>query len=216
MRRIAGISAVLITAAVAAAAQEPTVSGACAKPDTVAFRGNSRIAESALRGDVGISPGSALNYRTLQRAIKNLYATSQFEDIRVVCEVDKGHALLGFELKERPILGDVDVRGAERVPLGKVRDQVDLLIGRPIDPSQVARAIARIDSVYVSKGYYLAQARAETTTVAAGTKITFVIDEGTRMAVSGVRIDGNQRVGDRELVSAMQTKPEGFFWWRKG
>src|SRR5207244_417990 len=51
---------------------------------------------------------------------------------------------------------------------------------------------------------------------AAGTKITFVIDEGTRMAVSGVRVDGNQRIGDREIVSAMQTKPEGFFWWKKG
>ena len=36
------------------------------------------------------------------------------------------------------------------------------------------------------------------------------------MAVSGVRIDGNQRIGDQEIVSAMQTRPEGFFWWKKG
>ena len=216
MRRVVGISIALSALASVAAAQEPTVTGACAKPDSVAFRGNARVGESALRGDVGIAPGRPLSYRALQRAIKNLYATTQFEDIQVHCEVAAGRAILSFDLKERALLGDVDVRGAQRVPAGTVRDQVDLLIGRPIDPSQVARAIARIDSVYVSKGYYLAQARAETTTVAAGTKITFVIDEGTRMAVSGVRIDGNQRVGDRELVSAMQTKPEGFFWWRKG
>jgi outer membrane protein insertion porin family len=192
------------------------VSGPCAKPDSVAFVGNARVGESALRGDVGITPGTALSYRTLQRAIKNLYATTQFEDIQVRCEVAQGHATLTFALKERPLLGDVDVRGAERVAAGTVRDQVDLLIGRPIDPSQVARAIARIDSVYAAKGYYLARARAETTTVATGTKITFVVDEGTRMAVSGVRIDGNTKLSDREIVSSMQTRPEGFFWWKKG
>jgi len=197
-------------------AQEPSLTGACATPDSVAFRGNNRVGDAALRGDVGIAPGSTLNYRVLQRAIKNLYATTQFEDIQVRCEVAGGRALLAFELKERPLLGDVDVRGGDRVSPGTLRDQVDMLVGRPIDPSQVARSIARIDSVYAAKGYYLARTRAETTTVAAGTKITFVVDEGKRMAVSGVRVDGNTRISDPEIVAAMQTKPEGFFWWRKG
>ena len=202
--------------ATAAAAQEPAVTGACAKPDSVAFRGNVRVGDAALRGDVGISPGSALNYRTLQRAIKSLYATTQFEDVQIKCEVAGGRAILTFDLKERPLLGDVEVRGSERVPASTLRDQVDLLIGRPIDPAQVARAIARMDSVYAAKGYYLARARAETTTVAAGTKVTFVVDEGQRMAVSGVKVDGNDKVPDGEIVSSMLTKPEGFWWWRKG
>jgi len=192
------------------------MAGACSKPDSVAFRGNSRVSDQALRGDVGISPGSALNYRILQRAIKSLYANAQFEDVQVKCEVADTRAILAFELKERPLLGDVDVRGAAKIAPGTIRDQVDILIGRPIDPSQVARAIARIDSVYASKGYYLARARAETTQVAAGAKVTFVVDEGSRLAVSGVRVGGNTKLGDREVVSAMQTKPEGFFWWKKG
>lgn len=190
--------------------------GACARPDSVAFRGNSRVSDAALRGDVGISAGSALNYRELQRAIKSLYATAQFDDVQVRCEVAGGRALVAFELRERPILGDIDVRGAERVPANTLKDQVDLLVGRPVDPALVARAVARMDSVYSAKGYYLARVRAETTTVATGAKLTFVVDEGRRMAVSGVRIDGNTKVSDREIVSAMQTRPEGFFWWQKG
>lgn len=216
MLRAVGISIVLLTAAAAAAAQDVSVTGACAKPDSVAFRGNARVAESSLRGDVAITAGSALNYRMLQRAIKSLYATSQFEDVQIRCEVADGRAVLAFVLKERPLLGDVDVRGTERVALGAVRDQVDLLIGRPIDPAQVARVITRIDSLYAAKGYYLAQARAETTQVAAGTKITFVVEEGNRLAVSGVVIDSNTKLSDREVVNAMQTRPEGFFWWKKG
>jgi outer membrane protein insertion porin family len=216
MLRAVGISVVLLAAAAAAAAQDVSVTGACAKPDSVVFRGHARVAESALRSDVEVTAGSALNYRALQRAIRSLYAAGQFEDVQIWCEVADGRAVLAFVLKERPLLGDVDVRGAERVSLGTVRDQVDILIGRPIDPAQVARVITRIDSLYAAKGYYLAQARAETTQVAAGTKITFVVDEGNRLAVSGVVIDSNKKVSDREVVSAMQTRPEGFFWWKKG
>ncbi|HJQ20175.1 MAG TPA: outer membrane protein assembly factor BamA [Gemmatimonadaceae bacterium] len=216
MFRVASTSVALLLGATLLHAQESAVAGACARPDSVAFRGNARVSDPALRGDVGITPGSELNYRTLQRAIKNLYATTQFEDIRVHCDVAAGRAILAFELKERELLGDVDVRGAERVSGTTLRDQVDLLIGRPIDPSLVARSIARMDSIYAAKGFYLARVRAETTQVATGAKITFVVEEGQRMAVSGVRVDGNSKIGDREIVSAMATKPEGFWWWRKG
>jgi outer membrane protein insertion porin family len=210
-----GLAAVVARAG-EAGAQEPSVTGACARPDSVAFRGNERVAESALRGDLEITPGAPLNYRTLQRAIKSLYATAQFDDIQARCEIVDGRVVLAFVLKERPLLGEVAVRGPERVALGTVNDQVDILVGRPIDPAQVTRVLTRIDSVYAAKGFYLAQARAETTQVATGTKITFIIDEGNRLAVSGVMIDGNQKLSDQAIVDAMQTKPEGFFWWKKG
>jgi outer membrane protein insertion porin family len=220
MRRLATISAIGfgLTAMAPAGAfgQDAAVTGACAKPDSLAFRGFSRVGESALRGDVAIVEGAQLNYRQLQRAIKNLYETGQFDDVKVFCETANNRVTLVFDLKERPLLAEVDVRGPDRVPMGTVRDQVDILIGRPIDPSQVTRVLARIDSVYAAKGFYLAQARAETTQVATGTKISFVVNEGNRLAVSGVRVEGNQRVGDEEIVGSMQTRPEGFFWWQKG
>ena len=44
----------------------------------------------------------------------------------------------------------------------------------------------------------------------------FHIDEGRRLAVSGIRIHGNEALSDREIVRAMKTKPEGFLWFRNG
>ena len=216
MRRLIGTSVLLIGLAGSAAAQESAGGGVCAKPDSVAFRGNARVTESALRNDVGITPGTALSYRTLQRAIKDLFGSQQFDDVTVQCQLVSGRPLLVFEVTERPLLGDVDVRGPKRIAAGTVRDQVDILIGRPVDPAQVARVVARIDSLYEAKGYYLADVRAETTHVAAGSKVTFVVDEGRRLAVSGVRVQGNRRLGGKTLVEAMKTRPEGFFWFQKG
>ena len=193
------------------------VTGPCATPDSVVFRGNQRISETMLRGDAGISPGVALSAGVLQRAIKNLYATGQFDDIATSCSVGaNGKAVLAFDVRERPVLSDVDVTGPDRLSLNSVRDRVDLLVGRPVDPNQVARSVARIDSMYEAEGYPLATVRVDTAVVNGQLKITFHVTEGSRLAVSGIDVSGNKALPDKLVVSAMQTKPEGFWWWKKG
>ncbi len=210
------IAVALLLIGATARAQEPTVAGRCATPDSIAFRGATRVTDATLRVDVGIVPGP-VNYRALDRAIKALFATGQFDDVRASCELDQTpRATLLFTLRERPLLAAVDVVGTDRVARSTVRDRVDLLVGRPVDPAAVARSIQRIDSLYQVEGYYLAEVKPETTLVNGQLSLLFRVDEGRRLAVSGVNVLGNTGVSDKEFVSAMQTKPEGFLWFRKG
>lgn len=218
MRKLNLLPFAALFAAAAAGAQESPVAGRCATPDALSFRGSTRTPESALRAETGITPGTALNYRDVQRAVKNLFATGQFDDVRATCEVapDGSRATLVFDVRERPLLTDIAVRGVDRVSSGDVRDRVELLVARPIDPAQVARAVARIDSLYESKGYYLASIDVDTVLSGGNATLTFNIDEGNRLAVSGVRVAGAKSVSPRAVVKAMKTRPEGFLWWRKG
>ena len=124
--------------------------------------------------------------------------------------------MLFRSLKERPLLSAVDVAGTDHVSRGDVRDRVDLLVGRPLDPAQIARAMQRIDSLYQAEGYYLAQVRPETTIVNGQISLLLRVDEGKRLAVSGVSVSGNRGVSDKDVVAAMETKPEGFLWFKKG
>jgi outer membrane protein insertion porin family len=206
----------LVVASSTAFAQD--TSGPCAAPAAVAVRGNHRVDEATIRNDAGIAPRARLNYREVQRAVKALYATGQFDDVQVSCTVHPGDSTATFNIQvaERLVLDDIDVRGVDRVSGGAVRERIDLLVGRPIDPAQVARAVTRIDSLYEAQGYYLARVRPETTVVNGRTKLVFDIDEGRRLAVSGVRVTGNEHLGDNTIVGAMKTKPEGFWWFRKG
>jgi outer membrane protein insertion porin family len=195
------------------------LTGPCATPDSVVFRGNQRISDAMLRGDAGITPGMQLNARILQRAIKNLYATAQFEDIAIVCEPNgagPAKSLVAFVVKERPVLGDIRVTGPMRLSAGSVRDRIDLLVSRPIDPASVARSVARIDSLYEANGYYLARVTVDTEVVAGQTTLTFRVNEGRRTAVSGISVEGNHALSDKAIVKGMQTRPEGFLWWKKG
>lgn len=208
----------LLGAATPAFAQD--VTGPCVTPDTIAVRGNTRVSESTIRGDMGLAPGVPLSFPTLQRGVRALFESGQFADVRLLCGVaDRGageRATLTIEVVERPLVGLVGVTGAEKVATGTVRDRVAVEVGRPLDPAQVAKSIQRIDSLYESKGYYLAQIRPETTYVDDRAHIIFRIDEGSRLAVAGVRVAGNDRLSDKTVVDAMKTQPEGFFWFRKG
>jgi outer membrane protein insertion porin family len=198
-----------------ARAQDTAVSGRCATPDTIVFVGATRTGDASIRAASGLEPG-AVNYRTLQRAIKDIYATGQYDDVVASCELNNGRAALTITVKERPLLGAVDVTGTDRLSRNSVRDKVDLLVGKAVDPAQVAHAVKRIDSLYQASGYYLARVKPETTLVDGQINLLFRIDEGRRLAVSGVRVEGNQKVPGKTVVGAMATKPEGFFWWRKG
>ena len=210
-------AAVLVAAAVPARAQAPTDAGRCTTPDTVIFRGGDRTPAATLRTESTLpAQGVALSARDVQRAVKALFATTRYADVRAACEVEAGRAALVFALVERPLLVDYSVAGTDRVSESTVRSQVTLMAGRPVDPAAVARSIAAIDSVYEARGYFLATVRVDSVAVPDGMRLTFRVDEGRRLAVSGVRIEGNERVSDNTVVDAMKTRPEGFLWWRKG
>ena len=217
IRLPASALALLLAAAPATlAAQDGT--GPCTQPAAVAVRGNDRVSEASILADAGIVTGTPQNYRVVQRVIRALYATGQFETVSINCAVDEAgtSATWIIAVKERPVLSAVRVTGVSRLSERTVKDRVELLPGRPVDPQLVATAVQRIDSLYEAEGYYLARIKPETTVVASGIDIEFRIDEGRRLAVSGVRVNGNERLSDAEIVKAMKTRPEGFWWFRRG
>jgi len=205
---------VAVTSAHAQAASQPQ----CARPDTIIVRGNHRVAAATILGNAGLNAtGDTLNFRIAQRAIKNVFATGQFNDVRLTCELSTGRrSALVLTVAERPILKGIDVTGTRVVSDGTVRSHIDVPVGKPLDPAKLARATERIDSLYAARGYYLAKIAVDSAPSDGEMRLTFKIDEGRRLAISGVNIVGNTKVSDAEVVTAMKTKPEGFWWWRKG
>lgn len=174
--------------------------------------------EATVRGTMGLIARTTLNYRDIQRAIKALYATGNYDDVKVVCSVEaaSNRVRLDVRLRERPVLAATRVTGARRVSAKDVRERLQLPVGTPADPARVAQAIERADSLYESRGYYLARIRADSSLSGGQLSITFSVDEGRRLAISGVEVAGNRHVPAAAVVGAMATKPEGFFWWRRG
>jgi outer membrane protein insertion porin family len=190
--------------------------GACVLPDSVSVRGNHRVTAEKIRADAGLAAGDSLNYRVLQRTLRNLFATGQFDDVQAGCDVSGGHSVLTLTVVERPTLKSFAIKGANIISESTLRGKVELVTGRPLDPAAVRGTVQRMDSMYQAHGYYLARITPATDTAAEEAHVTFNIDEGRHLAISGVDIKGNTDLKDADVVEAMKIKPEAFWFWRKG
>jgi outer membrane protein insertion porin family len=188
----------------------------CVVPDSVVVRGNSRVTADKIRADAGLTAGDSLNYRVLQRTLRNLFETGQFDDVQAGCDLSSGRALLTLTVKERPVLKAFTIKGANVIAEGTIRGKTELVVGRPLDPAAVQRAVQRMDSMYAARGYYLAHVNPVTDTAAGSATVAFNIDEGRHLAISGVDVLGNTKLKDDKIVDAMKIKPEAFWFWRKG
>ena len=216
MRKVLLTVAALACASGSLAAQDAS-KGPCAVPETIEISGNTRGDPAVIQSTAGLTAGAQLNARDVSRAIKALYATQNFDDVQIHCRVfGDGKAALVIAVKERPVLAGFTIAGANRVSAKDVKERIAFAVGSPIDPALIAKAIARTDSLYESKGYYLAHVAVDSTVTDGKLRLAFRIDEGRRLAISGIRINGNRHVSDLAIVGAMSIKPEGFLWYRPG
>lgn len=229
MYRTAAVAAVLTalvfsTAPRASTAQTPTppqvVGGVV---DTVLVRGNQRVSAEAIRGTLGIVAGDTIYPTDVPPAIKRLWASGQFSDVKLYAQEDatdpQAPVAMIVEVVERPLLRSVDIRGLENVSEGTVRDSARLRTGQPFNPATVERAKGLIRSILVDKGYQVRRLddRTEPVTDAPGeVRLVIEVEEGRRVAIAEVEFEGNDVYSDEALRDVMQTKKEGFWWFRGG
>ena len=185
--------------------------------DSIAVLGNTRVPAAGVLATAGLATGKPISYRDVQRALQNLYATGQYEDIRMLQGLANGKEVLQIELLERPLLSGWSVRGVERLSEGSVRGKIKLVPLRPYDPAAITRAKASIDSLYQAKGFYRSSFAVRRVDQADGSvRAVFDVDEGRRVAISRVDVQGNQHFSAGAIAGHMKTGPEGFFWWKTG
>lgn len=200
------------------AAQE-AAAGRCATPDSIMVRGNSRVDDGTIKSTAGLTPGAELNFRLVQRSLRALYASGNFDQVALTCDLSESgdRAILTINVKERPVLAETAVEGVKLLRAAGIREKAELPLFKPLDPADVSRAIQKIDSTYEKNGYFLARVKAETTSVGDNQiRVVFDIEEGRRLAIAGLRFAGNKSLRADAIASVMKTKPEGFWWWRKG
>ncbi|HSE52082.1 MAG TPA: POTRA domain-containing protein, partial [Gemmatimonadales bacterium] len=165
----------------------------------------------------GIQIGQPATYRGIQRAIQGLFATGQFEDVRVDQRQAGDKLILVLAVQERPLLQRWALRGVEKLEESSVRRRINLPEGRPLDRAAMARSRHAIDSVYRKRGYYAVEVKTlELPQENNQVRVVFDVVEGPRVVVGQVVIEGNTAFKDNEIVKGMATRPEGFWWFRKG
>ena len=200
-------------------AQDAPVTPAQPAPiDSIEVVGASRVPAAFIISATGLVIGQRPSPRDIQRAIAAVYRSGGFDDVKIDARLDNGKNILVITVVERPLLASWTVVGASKIPIGTVRDQVKLLVNRPVDRVAIAHGQFSIDSLYRSRGYYSASVTVAAVTAYDGrVDVTYTIVEGERVAIAMVEIEGEKgKYTDGDIVKHMGSQPEGFWWWQKG
>jgi outer membrane protein insertion porin family len=202
-------------------AQDPAPAGQPAPAgfvvDSVEVRGVQRVPAEGVRSTSGVRAGATVNAQLVQDAIRKLMATGNFESVQVyVRGADQGRGTLVLAVVERPLINEVRFEGLRSVSGGTVRDSVGLQEGAPLDPQKVAAAQKLTRDMLAARGIQLTSLDTALTPVEGGYRLTFNVREGNRLALADVDFTGNEAFSDEALQDAMDTREEGFFWFRGG
>lgn len=214
---LVGLGAVLLNAA-PVSGQESTTGAV--RVDTVLVRGNQRISEAAVRTGSGLQPRTNISAADVQQAIRRLMSTGNFSTVQVLGEGEPGRRFaLVIDLEERPLIASYNFRGLARVSPKTVRDTLKLEDNRALDPDVVIRTESMIRNLLARQGVQVQSIDTTLTPVpgrAGAYQLTFNVREGNRLAIADIEFRGNQAFSDAALRGSMDTKREGFLWFRQG
>lgn len=200
--------------------QEQQQAAPLVRVDSIAVEGNARITRDQILGIIGFAAGEELSRDVLQAAEKALWKTGDFRDIAVRAEGDPDRgATIIFEVEERPLVRRVVFQGLERIDGDEVRDSAGLRTGQPFNEATLKTTRELVRSMLADEGVPFPTVRDEVRTVENLDNVVDIlveVNEGNRVAIAEVVVRGNDALSDGEIISAMSTRPEGFWWFEAG
>jgi outer membrane protein insertion porin family len=160
-----------------------------------------------------VKVGDTLTDDKAAQAIKSLFGTGFFKDVRLEVEND----VLVVLVEERPAIASLEFIGTkafDKEQLRKGLREVGLSESRIFDRSLVERAEQELKRQYLSQGHYATQI---TTTVTPLERnrvgITFAVDEGEIAKIRQINIVGAKAFKEKDLLEQFKLTTPGWLSW---
>jgi outer membrane protein insertion porin family len=182
----------------------------------IRVEGVQRTEPGTVFGYLPVKVGDRMTDEKAAEAVKALFATGFFKDVRI--EVDKD--VLVVYLEERPAIATVDITGSkdiEKDALKKSIRDIGVVEARLFDRAQVERAEQEIKRQYLARGRYAVKV---TTTVTPLERnrvgLSFAIEEGDVAKIASIRFVGNKAFSDSQLLGQLRSSsPSWLSWYTK-
>ena len=163
-----------------------------------------------------IKVGDTLDETKSTEAIKALYATGFFKDVRLKSE----NGILIVEVDERPAISQITINGAKEFEKDKLLEglkQAGISESRIFSRSLLERAEQELKRQYISRGKYAVKITTTTTPLERNrVGISFDIHEGRTARIKKINFVGNEKFSDKELRGQLVLrKPDILSWFTK-
>ncbi|MFM0167322.1 outer membrane protein assembly factor BamA [Paraburkholderia sediminicola] len=182
----------------------------------IRIEGLKRIEPSTLFSYLPIKQGGMFNDDKASKAIRALYATGFFTDVKISTE---GNVVI-VQVQERPAVGTIDFAGIhefDKDNLTKALNSVGLSQGRYYDKALVDKAEQELKRQYLTRGYYAAEVTTTITPIDRNrVAVLFSVTEGPSAKIRQINFIGNRVFSTDTLRDEMEmSTPNWFSWYTK-
>jgi outer membrane protein insertion porin family len=160
-----------------------------------------------------IKVGDTFNDERATAALKALYATGFFKDVRI----DADNNVLVVIVEERPAIASIDFTGMkefDKDTLKKALRDIGLYETAIFDRSSLDRAEQELKRQYLMRGKYGATMTTTVTPLERNrVSVTFNVDEGDVATIKQIHIVGNKLFAEKQLLEEVTMTTPGWFTW---
>lgn len=160
-----------------------------------------------------VKVGDTLTEEKASQAVKALFATGFFKDVRLEVEND----VLVVIVEERPAIASLDFTGVkafDKEQLRKGLREVGLAESRIFDRALVERAEQELKRQYLAQGYYAARVTTTVTPLERNrVALNFAVEEGEIAKIRQISIVGANAFKEKDLLDLFVLRTPGWFTW---
>ena len=160
-----------------------------------------------------IKVGDILDEAKATAAIKALYATGFFQDVKLKAQ----NGLLIVQVQERPAIAQINISGSKEFEKDKLKEglkQAGLSESRIFSRSLLEKAEQELKRQYISRGKYAVKITTTTTPLERNRiGINFDIEEGKTTRIRQINIVGNESFPDKDLIGLFVLTTPGLITW---
>ncbi|HYX67323.1 MAG TPA: outer membrane protein assembly factor BamA [Burkholderiales bacterium] len=203
------LAALLLLAAASASAQafEPFV------VKDIRVEGLQRTEAGTVFSYLPVKVGETLDQAKAQQALRALYATGFFQDVRL--EADNG--VLVVFVQERPAIASIDFSGMKELDPENVRKilrDLGMAEGRIFDRALLESTQIEIKRQYLARGMYAADVQTTVTPLERNrVGINIAVTEGEVAKIRGINLVGVTAFGEKELLDEFVLRTPGWLTW---
>jgi outer membrane protein insertion porin family len=209
LKKLAGVLSLLCIAPASWAIQPFTVTD-------IRVEGIQRTEPGTVFSYLPVKVGETLDDQRAAEAVRALYATGFFKDVRL--EVEQG--VLIVLVRERPSIASIQLNGIKDFPAQQLKDNMKyagLAEARIFDKGMLDKAVQDLKRQYVARGKYAVSVKTTVTELERNrVAIVFNVVEGEVSKIKQINLVGNQAYPEDELLDMLKlSTPDWMSWFSK-
>src|SRR6202047_2504821 len=170
--------------------------------------GPATLSRQRILSNMKTTVGQPYSELTVEDDVRSLYATGLVTNVRIYGEPLPDGVKVIVVVQTRVTLTEVVIQGNQIVKAKRLRREMNLKTGTPLDEQALEMARQKLVELYQKRGYpdTDVQYKVDVNEDRGTARVTFAISEGHRSTVKRIRFVGNTALSSKRLRKEMKTK----------